>query len=144
MQFITEDVGYVATENEGFYKSSDSGSCWTQLIENNVFYYNGITYGDPFSSVCFINEAKGFVYGDRFHPDILFSSRDGGNSWKCMSIEYPPGIDGKHPMLFIDLEKLIFFNDCDAGYAVNNFILYKTTDLGENWKPIHDIGSNDP
>lgn len=144
MQFINENIGYITAYDDGVYKTIDGGQNWIKLLENIMHTIHGDNYTNPFTYVCFIDENKGFLYSDDINGTALFSTRDGGQSWKCISIEYAPNMVGKHPTLFTRLEKLIFFNNSDTGYAVDNSELYKTTDMGETWELIHDLGSNDP
>jgi len=141
MQFITKDVGYVVTEKEGVYKTSDGGQTWTKLLGNIMHYYYGLTSTNPFHAVSFIDEKKGFVYGDESTGNVLFSTSDGGKSWNCISYNYPSGITGKYLTLFTDLEKLMFFSSSDTGYVVDNSVLFKTSDMGKNWDIIHNLES---
>ncbi len=141
MQFIDENVGYVATIGEGVYKTTDGGISWDKLLENTIHYYNGLVISDPFNSVCFVDKNKGFVFGTNNNYGILFSTINGGQTWECLSIKYPQNIHGQYPTLFNDLNKVTFFNSSDTGYIVNNHDLYKTPDFGKNWEKIYSSES---
>ncbi len=138
MQFINENVGYVISEGEGVYKTTDGGKTWTKILGDCIHYYSG-SNADAFNNLCFIDENNGFVYeGPVMNSiDLLFSTHDGGESWKCLSIEYPGGITGTYPTLFNDLNKVICFNSSDTAYIINEKSeLYRTNDLGEHWEKI--------
>ena len=138
MQFIDEFKGYVISEHEGVYKTTDGGTSWTKILGDMIHYYYG-PVADAFHHLCFIDEKNGFVYDADATESInlLFSTHDGGESWECLSIEYPGGITGTHPTLFNNLNKVIGFNSSDTAYLINNNTqLYKTVDLGEHWKKI--------
>jgi photosystem II stability/assembly factor-like uncharacterized protein len=140
IQFLDENNGYVVTEHEGVFKTTDGCQTWSKIIENSVHYYSGQFYGDPFSSLCFLDKDTGFVYGerDRTEGNLIFLTRDGGLSWKCISISYHPSHPGKHPDIFNDLRKMHFPSKSDTGYVVNRGDLYKTADLGSTWEKIHE------
>lgn len=137
MQFLTGNVGYVATEGEGVYKTTDGGKSWIKVIENIIHYYDGNVYINPFNSICFVDVNTGFVYDNTQNSNVLFSTCDGGSSWRCISISYPPNLSGSYPSLFDELNNVMFFNNTDTGYVVNGSELYKTVDLGINWEKIY-------
>jgi photosystem II stability/assembly factor-like uncharacterized protein len=140
MQFIDENHGYVITTYEGVFKTTDGGQIWTKILENRVHYYHFHIYANPFTSVCFLDKNTGFVYGESSNvktSNILFLTKDGGLSWKCLSISYPEP-SGKYPTIFDKLRKVYFHNSSDTGYVVNRGDLYKTADLGSTWEKIHE------
>ena len=99
-----------------------------------------MVYDDPFTSVCFLDKNTGFVYGQRGRTEgnMIFLTRDGGQSWKCISISYHPSHPGKHPDIFNDLRKMHFPSKSDTGYVVNRGDLYKSADLGSTWEKIYE------
>ncbi len=140
IHFVNERIGYVASDEEGVYKTIDGGKSWTTILSNMVHYYYGNAYINPFKSVTFIDELTGFAYDNSGISNLVVKTKDGGVSWSVVSMKYAPGINGKYPTLFDNLQEIVFPNLTDTGYAITMSKLYKTIDRGETWDLIYDKG----
>ncbi|MBE9469245.1 MAG: hypothetical protein IMY72_13120 [Bacteroidetes bacterium] len=142
IKFITEEIGYVASENEGVYKTIDGGNSWYKIL-GNIIYGNNKSFLDPFNTLCFIDKNNGFVYDNTWNSRIILKTTDGGNSWKFISITNDSWLSDKYPKRFNNLDKIIFSMNSNIGYIVNGSELYKTTDLGESWEKIYKDKNSD-
>lgn len=144
IQFINKKIGYIASENEGVYKTVDGGYSWDKIL-GNIIYGNNNSFLDPFKHLKFIDENIGFVYDDCYSEgsSVILKTTDGGNSWELISITPNSSVSEKYPKLFISLYKMIFTMNTDIGYLVNGAELYKTTDLGASWEKIYTDANSD-
>ncbi|MDQ1266879.1 MAG: hypothetical protein QG635_2032 [Bacteroidota bacterium] len=121
--FPEPEIGFVMSENN-FYKTIDAGVSWNPVIVDE-------SIGGP-SDFQFINKNKGWLSGMK-----LFTTEDGGNSWKDIT----PDTEG---LIFI---RIIFsFSNDLSGYAVVNVfdtvseregtfnLFYHSSDGGINWQ----------
>lgn len=128
INFISEDIGYVAGYNE-LYKTSDGGDSWTLVV------------ADPFingpSLVHFINENIGFIAGmDGGSTIKIAKTINGGTSWTTSSFAGGGGSIGPNDF---------FFLDDNTGFMVDRSgVVLKTTNQGNTWTEASNIGSDEP
>ena len=153
--FPTDTIGYLVGGEMFLIKTTDAGASWNKTIINDDFlnvyfkdelngFINGSSkiykttdggttltvletfpYNEIFSirAMTFNDSLEGFV-GTNF-PARIYKTIDGGLSW------YKTNING-----IIDttsLIKQIFFITPFIGWAIQNNVVFKTTDGGENW-----------
>ncbi len=149
IHFIDENTGYVVTNYEGVYKTTDGGSNWLSILgnmlcinysPNNDNSYQDMYRDDPFKSVYFLNENTGFVYGN----DIVLKTIDGGISWITISVNYSYGlVSENYPSPFSTVQIIDFSNSMDTGYLVNGKSeLYITLNQGSDWELVYDGPDN--
>lgn len=106
------------------YRTSDSGSTWTELPDNGIAV-NGIYFLDP---------QHGWI--DSSSPktglgnDVLYATTDGGASWKLVGplpqsapMGWVYGVGQYH----------VTFSDAKHGWYLGNGLLFTTTDAGHSW-----------
>ena len=95
MSFISDKIGFFATDNGAFYKTSDGGESCT-LVDNKDIFVNDLF---------FVNENQGFFCT----PDGIFITLDGGYT---MLEEY--AVDFYHSTYQFEFPSLT------AGYAIGH------------------------
>jgi photosystem II stability/assembly factor-like uncharacterized protein len=79
LQFITDQIGYIATYNSKLYKTLDGGNSWSLVHDNH--HSNGLQH--------FISEQIGY-----FSDGItVYFTNDGGKTWKIDNYNDTEGAD---------------------------------------------------
>jgi photosystem II stability/assembly factor-like uncharacterized protein len=147
IQLLDDNIGYTAGTALKISKAEGNLEIWDRLFLN-----------DNFSDVFFIDEQKGFALSGRSSTiQALYRTVDGGRNWEGVS-----GAPGGNDILFLDSltgfigsDRIykstdggiswyipnggqggagkIFFINQETGLAIQSYIIYKTTDRGENW-----------
>ncbi|MGB0477197.1 MAG: WD40/YVTN/BNR-like repeat-containing protein, partial [Flavobacteriaceae bacterium] len=128
-----ENVWYVAVGSGGTWKTTNAGTTWTPLTDDESFYSTGCITLDPNnSSVVWLGTGENV--GGR-HVGIghgIYRSADGGSSWQDMGLKKSEHISKiiVHPndsnTIWVASQGPLWSSGGERG-------LYKSTDGGKNW-----------
>ena len=128
-----ENVWYVAVGSGGTWKTTNAGTTWTPLTDDESFYSTGCITLDPNnSSVVWLGTGENV--GGR-HVGIghgIYRSADGGSSWQDMGLKKSEHISKiiVHPndsnTIWVASQGPLWNSGGERG-------LYKSTDGGKNW-----------
>ncbi|MBI2682946.1 MAG: glycosyl hydrolase [Acidobacteriales bacterium] len=133
---------YVAAASGGVWKTTNSGTTFSPVFENEGAYSIGYVAIDPKDpSVVWVgtgenNGQRAIGYGDG-----VYRSEDGGKSWKNMGLKKSEHIariliDPRDSnVVYVAAQGPLWSAGGDRG-------LYKTTDGGKNWKAVLTISEN--
>lgn len=109
--FVDIATGYATVENNGLYKSTDSGDTWTSVNTGVSGYY---------THVFFVDSNTGYVAVTLSQGAALLKTTDGGSTWKTLFIGTDSSING------------IYFSDANNGVLVGEGgMILRTTTGGE-------------
>lgn len=129
-----ESIWYVAVGSGGVWKTSNAGTTWKPLTDNQSFYSTGAIALDP-NNTQTIWLGTGENVGGR-HVGIghgIFMSRDGGETWERKGLKTSEHISKiiVHPSssntVWVAAQGPLWSSGGERG-------LYKTTDGGATWK----------
>ena len=110
--FPVKDTGYAVGYQNAILKTTDAGNTWNVLSDGGTNSYR---------SVYFITASKGFVVGGNgFGGGTLLTTQNEGVTWDTTIINNGSLV-------------CVYFFDDNIGYMGNSFVLYKTTNGGNNW-----------
>jgi hypothetical protein len=137
VDFVDELNGFVVTNEEGAYRTTDGGSTWHQMLSNFFHLYKNKQVLNCINKVTFIDNYRGFAYSTD-EEYLVLKTMNGGLSWECLNLVYPPGIPAIEPTLFGHGVDAIVFTSTDTGYVSSQrgVKLFQTTDGGESWSQI--------
>jgi photosystem II stability/assembly factor-like uncharacterized protein len=133
---------YVAVASGHLWKTTNSGTTWQAVFDNNGAYSMGCVTMDPNNSkVVWLgtgenNHQRALGYGNG-----VWKTLDGGKSWKNMGLKESRQIGGividprNSNVVFVAAEGSAWGPGGDRG-------LFKTTDGGITWKKVLDISEN--
>ncbi|MFB3881579.1 MAG: WD40/YVTN/BNR-like repeat-containing protein [Armatimonadota bacterium] len=133
---------YVSIFDEGVFKSVDDGASWVKKSEGlgapeNMRVYRLILHKDGTLFALITAKRKDGAFLEKGVG--LYRSRDGGESWECITASvgllWPKDV-AVHP----ESSETIFVGAADAGGKEQGG-LYRTTDGGETWKRVAREGS---
>lgn len=123
IEFLNENIGFVGTLNNNFYKTVNGGTTWAKV--------NNISPNPP--AICGLDAVgTSTVYGCGawFSPAYVIKSTDSGSTWKFIDMSaYATALV---EIMFID-ENVGFVSGGDDQGAV----ILKTTNGGETWTQIY-------
>ena len=128
-----ENVWYVAVGSGGTWKTTNAGTTWTPLTDDESFYSTGCITLDP-SNPSVVWLGTGENVGGR-HVGIghgIYRSADGGSSWQDMGLKKSEHISKiiVHPndsnTIWVASQGPLWSSGGERG-------LYKSTDGGKNW-----------
>jgi photosystem II stability/assembly factor-like uncharacterized protein len=124
--FATEDL-YGYGDQDALLRTVDRGSTWTP--QALPFKDGRVSSPGP---VYFLNPDTGFVaeYIQDLGRSGIWKTTDGGGSWKEVLVSAGYGI------------RRFRFLSPDTGFALQGYILHKTTDGGETWTPLARWGED--
>ena len=123
VHFVDSMTGWAAGDAGAVYRTTDGGRTWKPLL-------SGVSANINF--VFFLNWNHGWMIGDSTSKDddgetVLLSTINGGRTWMIQKI---PNLLSVH------------FSDLQNGWAVGrNATLLRTTNGGNDWKPVEEIQS---
>ncbi len=123
VHFVDSMTGWAAGDAGAVYRTTDSGRTWKPLL-------SGVSANINF--VNFLDWNHGWMIGDSTSKDddgetVLLSTINGGRTWMIQKI---PNLLSVH------------FSDLQNGWAVGrNATVLRTTNGGNDWKPVEEIQS---
>ncbi|WP_261511506.1 T9SS type A sorting domain-containing protein [Chryseobacterium paludis] len=124
IEFLNENIGFLGTLNNNFYKTTDGGSSW-QRVNNISPYPQGICGLD-----C-VGTSTVYGCGAWFYPAYIIKSTDSGNTWQYIDMSaYATALV---EITFID-ENIGFA----AGSDDDGAVVLKTTNGGVSWTKIYN------
>ena len=129
-----ENIWYVAVGSGGTWKTTNAGTTWKPLTDNQPFYSTGCITIDPNNSST-IWLGTGENVGGR-HVGIghgIYRSMDGGSSWEDMGLKKSEHISKiiVHPddsnVIWVAVQGPLWSSGGERG-------LYKSTDGGKTWE----------
>jgi len=133
---------FVAVASGHVWKTSNNGTTFEPVFDNNGVYSIGVVTIDPSnSSIVWVgtgenNHQRALGYGNG-----VYKSEDGGSSWTNMGLKDSRQIGGivvspeNSDVVFVAAEGSVWGPGGDRG-------LYKTADGGKTWKKVIDISEN--
>ncbi|MBT8143580.1 MAG: glycosyl hydrolase, partial [Gammaproteobacteria bacterium] len=130
---------FAATASGGLWHTTDNGTTWKPVFDNEGSYSIGVVELDPNDPLTVWvgtgenNSQRSVAYGDG-----VYKSVDGGRSWKNMGLEDSEHIGQIrfHPedsnTVYVAAQGPLWNDGGDRG-------LYRTTDGGESWERILEI-----
>lgn len=110
--FLSEEKGYVGTEQGEIFFTDDGGRSWETRVSGTWY---------EFRDLFFLSEEKGYAiagYGD------LYQTSDGGRSWTEVDLSAL----GWHPRV-----RDIWFTNDNNGFLIGEYTLYRTSNGGQTW-----------
>lgn len=131
-----ENIWYVAVGSGGVWKTTNAGTSWDPIFDNQSSYSIGSVTIDP-NNPNTIWVGSGENVGGRHvgYGDGVYKSTDGGDSWQNMGLENSEHISKVivHPkdsdIIWVAAQGPLWDSGGDRG-------LYKSTDGGENWNKV--------
>jgi photosystem II stability/assembly factor-like uncharacterized protein len=131
---------YVAVASGGVWKTTNAGTTWTPIFDNEASYSIGTVVIDPKNpNVVWVGTGENNAQRSVSYGDGLYKSVDGGRSWQNVGLKQSEHI-GKilidprnSDVVYVAAQGPLFNRGGDRG-------LYKTTDGGKTWKKILDGG----
>lgn len=123
VHFVDSMTGWAAGDAGAVYRTTDGGRTWKPLL-------SGVSANINF--VHFLDWNHGWMIGDSINKDddgetVLLSTINGGRTWMIQKI---PNLLSVH------------FSDLQNGWAVGrNATVSRTTNGGNDWKPVEEIQS---
>ena len=133
---------YVGVASGGVWKTTNDGTTWTPVFDNEGSYSIGWVTLDPNdSSVVWVGTGESNSQRSVSYGDGIYRSDDGGKSWQNLGLKKSEHIgrvvvdprDSK--IVYVAAEGLLWGPGGDRG-------LYKTADRGKIWKPVLQISEN--
>ena len=133
---------YVGVASGGVWKTSNGGTTWTPVFDNEGSYSIGAVVLDPHDpSVVWVGTGEGNSQRSVGYGDGVYLSEDGGKSWKNVGLKKSGNI-GRMAMdprdskvVYVAAEGPLWGPGGDRG-------LFKTTDGGKSWNNVLTISEN--
>jgi photosystem II stability/assembly factor-like uncharacterized protein len=128
IEFLDENIGFLGTLNQKFYKTIDGGTTWslvTNITPNPV-------------AICGLDcVGASTVYGcgTYYGPPLIIKSTDSGNTWQYIDMS-------AYANALVDIN---FINENIGFVSGNNItggVILKTTDGGVTWTELLNTGTN--
>ncbi len=159
--FLPNTNEVIIVGNNIILKSEYDGHSWRKVFggEDSIFYdgiWMAISDSNPqipiLTSIHAFNSKKVIVAGgiyqnDKSYHHLLLLSNDGGNSWDQILNEPSPDTISRFPFPPNYVKGVlndIYFIDEETGWAVDNGLVMKTIDGGNNWNyfPLNNLETN--
>jgi photosystem II stability/assembly factor-like uncharacterized protein len=133
---------YVGAASGGVWKSTDAGTTWTPIFDEQGSYSIGVVAIDPRNPhVVWVGTGENNSQRSVGYGDGIYRSEDGGKSWKNMGLRSSEHIarilfDPRDSnTLYVAAQGPLWAPGGDRG-------LFKTIDGGKTWKKVLDISEN--
>jgi photosystem II stability/assembly factor-like uncharacterized protein len=131
-----QSTWYVAVGSGGLWKTTNSGTTWNPVFDDQGSYSIGCITLDPQNpEVVWVGTGENVGGRHVGYGDGVYRSRDGGQSWENLGLADSQhiGMIVVHPddsdTVYVAVEGPLWSGGGDRG-------LFKTTDGGENWEKI--------
>ena len=135
-------VYYVAVASGGVWKTVNGGTTWTPIFDGEGSYSIGVVTLDPTNpSTVWVGTGENNSQRSVGYGDGVYKSVDGGGSWRRMGLESSEHIGGilvdprDGDTVWVASQGPLWGPGGDRG-------LFKTTDGGESWNSVLEIGEN--
>ncbi len=133
---------YVAAASGGVWKTTNAGTTWTPVFDNEGSYSIGAVVLDPKNpNVVWVGTGENNSQRSVGYGDGVYRSNDGGKTWTNLGLKSSEHI-GKilidprnSDVVYVAAQGPLWGPGGDRG-------LYKTTDGGRNWKKVLSISEN--
>jgi photosystem II stability/assembly factor-like uncharacterized protein len=133
---------YVAAASGGVWKTTNAGTTWTPIFDDQGSYSIGTVVLDPNNPhVVWVGTGENNSQRSVGYGDGLYRSNDGGQSWKNMVLKSSEHIgriviDPRNSnVVYVAAQGPLWGPGGDRG-------LYKTTDGGKEWNKVLSISEN--
>ena len=133
---------YAAAASGGVWKTTNAGTTWTPIFDNEGSYSIGVIKLDPKNPLTvWVGTGENNAQRSVSYGDGVYRSDDGGKTWKNMGLKESEhigqiAIDPKDSnIVYVAAQGRLWGPGGDRG-------LYKTTDGGKTWNKILNISEN--
>ncbi|HYG65125.1 MAG TPA: glycosyl hydrolase [Thermoanaerobaculia bacterium] len=133
---------YVAVASGGVWKTTNAGTTWTPIFDNEGSYSIGCLALDPKNPlVVWVGTGESNGQRSVSYGDGVYRSEDGGKSWTRMGLEKSEHVGRilvdprDSSTVFVAAQGPLWSPGGDRG-------LYKTTDGGKTWKAVLTVSEN--
>jgi photosystem II stability/assembly factor-like uncharacterized protein len=133
---------YVAVASGGIWKTTNAGTSWTPVFDNEGSYSIGCVVLDPKNpNTVWVGTGENNSQRSVGYGDGVYKSTDGGKTWKNVGLKASEHIgkillDPRDPdTVYVAAQGPLWAPGGDRG-------LYKTTDGGQNWQKVLTISEN--
>jgi photosystem II stability/assembly factor-like uncharacterized protein len=133
---------YVGAASGGVWKTTNAGTSWTPVFDNEGSYSIGAVALDPKNpSIVWVGTGENNSQRSVSYGDGVYRSEDGGKSWKNMGLKSSEHIgkiliDPRNSNeVYVAAQGPLWAPGGDRG-------LFKTTDGGKTWKNVLKISAN--
>src|SRR5437870_8913338 len=135
-------VWYIATAGGGVWKTTNAGTSFTPIFDDQKSFSIGCVTVDPHDSlVVWVGSGENNSQRSVSMGDGIYKSIDGGKSWKNVGLEKSEHISKivvdprDSNVVYVAAQGPLWSPGGDRG-------LYKTTDGGKTWNAVLTIGEN--
>ncbi len=121
VKFFNSQTGIIGGHYSAFARTTNGGLNWININNN---YYNN------YNSLSLINGNTGWIAGDYSGLEMIRKTTNAGLSWDSSYFDANTSI------------RDIQFIDGNIGYLADNHYIKKSTNGGNNWAVIYDMGIN--
>jgi len=133
-------VWYVATASGGLWKTTNAGTTFSPIFDEQGSYSIGVVVIDPKTpNVVWVGTGENNAQRSVSYGDGVYKSIDGGRTWQNVGLKESEHtakilIDPRNPnVVYVAAQGPVFRGGGDRG-------LYKTTDGGKTWTKVLDGG----
>ncbi len=133
---------YVAVASGGVWKTTNAGTTWTPIFDNEGSYSIGCVTVDPTNeNVIWVGAGENNSQRSVGYGDGVYKSLDGGKSWKNMGLKTSEHIGkiivdpNNSDIVYASAQGPLWASGGERG-------LYKTIDGGKTWKAVLTVSEN--
>lgn len=137
---VTEGVA-AGSQAVKLYQTSDGGTTWTAIADARPDGKSAIPFAGLKNGMTFLDQRKGWLVLDQpvgGRVSLLYTW-DGGLSWNVQSVPIDPAYQQAflytYPPHFVDQKIGFLAVAVNDGSAESRFVLYRTEDGGDTWRP---------